>query len=212
MPAKTPIVGEYLADLGEGYATATLRRKVAATARACRLAGRPLDTRHPNIRDVLRGINRTHSRPAKRAQALDIADLQKLVATCGGELAGQRDRALLLLTFAGALRRSELCAVEVEHLTWKSRSIELLLARSKTDQEGEGVRIGIPRGKNEETCPVRSLQVWLQMAGIERGPVFRGLTRHGTLRSGALVNPCSCTASARSLPDPRNTVHPGPNI
>jgi integrase len=186
MPAGPSLVGEYLADLGEGYARATLRRKVAAIARACRLAGQPLDTRHPAIRDVLRGINRTHGNPAKRAQALDINDLQRLVATCEDGLAGLRDRAMLLLTFAGALRRSELCAVEVEHLTWKARSLELLLPRSKTDQEGEGVRIGIPRGKNEETCPVRAVRAWLQTAGIDRGPVFRAVTRQGTVRSGAL--------------------------
>src|SRR5947209_12909888 len=82
IPASPSLVGEYLADLGEGYARATLRRKVAAIARACRLAGQPLDTRHPSIRDVLRGINRTHGSPAKRAQALDIDDLQNLVANC----------------------------------------------------------------------------------------------------------------------------------
>src|SRR3954469_1744098 len=186
MPASPLLVGEYLADLGEGYAKATLRRKIAAIARACRLAGQALDTRHPAIRDVLRGINRTHGSPAKRAQALDIDDLRRLVSTCEDSLAGLRDRALLLLTFAGALRRSELCAVEVEHLSWRPRSLELLLSRSKTDQEGEGVRIGIPRGKNEETCPVRALQAWLQIAGIERGPVFRAVTRQATLRSGAL--------------------------
>jgi hypothetical protein len=65
MPANPPLVGEYLADLGEGYAKAKLRGKVAAIARACRLAGQPLDARHPAIRDVLRGINRTHRSPAK---------------------------------------------------------------------------------------------------------------------------------------------------
>jgi integrase len=186
MPASPPLVGEYLADLGEGYAKATLRRKLAAISRACRLAGQPLDTRHPAIRDVLRGINRTHGSPAKRAQALDSDDLRRLVTACEDGLAGLRDRALLLLTFAGALRRSELCAVEVEHLTWKPRGLELLLPRSKTDQEGEGVRIGIPRGKNEETCPVRAVRAWLQTAGIDRGPVFRAVTRQGTVRSGAL--------------------------
>jgi hypothetical protein len=102
MPASPSPVGEYLADLGEGYARATLRRKVAAIARACRLAGQPLDTRHPAIRDVLRGINRTHGSPAKRAQALDIDDLRKLVATCEDSLAGLRDGALLLLIGSAA--------------------------------------------------------------------------------------------------------------
>ena len=100
-----------------------------------------------------------------------------MVATCADDLVGLRDRALLLLGFAGALRRSELCAIEVEHITWKPRSFELLIPRSKTDADGEGARLGIPRGKAEVTCPVRALQAWLKAAGIERGPVFRAITR-----------------------------------
>jgi integrase len=186
MPAGPALVGDYLSDLGEGYARATLRRKVAAIARANRLAGHPLDTRHASIRDVLRGIGRTHGGPPKRAQALATEEVQRLVATCRDDPAGLRDRALILLAFAGALRRSELCAVEVEHITWKPRSLELLIPRSKTDAEAEGARIGIPRGKSTATCPVRALQAWLHAAEIERGPVFRAITRHKTLRSGAL--------------------------
>jgi integrase len=186
MPARPELVGDYLADLGEGYARATLRRKVAAIARASRLGGQPLDTRHSSIRDVLRGIGRTHGGPPKRAQALATEEIQKLAATCADDLVGLRDRALLLVGFAGALRRSELCAIEVEHITWKPRSFELLIPRSKTDAEAEGARIGIPRGKTEATCPVRALQAWLLNTGIERGPMFRAITRHGTVRASAL--------------------------
>ena len=182
MPAGPGLVGEYLAELGEGYAKATLRRKVAAIARACRIAGAPLDTRDPAIRDLLRGINRTHGSPPKRAQALTIEEVQRLVATCGTEPAGLRDRALLLVGFAGALRRSELCGIDVEHLRWTRRGVELLLPRSKTDQDGDGVRIGIPRGQFEETCPVRALKRWLDLSGIAQGPVFRGITRCGRAR------------------------------
>ena len=186
MPATPELVGDYLSDLGEGYARATLRRKVAAVARANRLAGYPLDTRDTSIRDVLRGIGRTHGTPPKRAQALATEEIQKLVMTCADDPAGLRDRALILIAFAGALRRSELCAIAVDHITWKARSLELLIPRSKTDAEAEGARIGIPRGKSEATCPVRALRNWLQAAEIERGPVFRAVTRHGTLRSAAL--------------------------
>lgn len=187
MPASPELVGDYLADLGEGYARATLRRKVAAIARATRQAGHPLDTRHPSIRDVLRGINRVHGEPPKRAQALATEEIQRLVATCDDGPAGLRDRALLLIAFAGALRRSELCAIELEHVTWKPRSLELLIPRSKTDTDAEGTRIGIPRGKIEATCPMRALQAWLKATGIERGPVFRAVTRHGTLSPRALT-------------------------
>jgi len=186
MPASSVLVGDYLSDLGEGYARSTLRRKVTAIARANRHAGHTLDTRHPSIRDVLRGIGRTHGSPPKRAQAQATEEVQRLVATCDDSLVGLRDRALLLVAFAGALRRSELCGIEVEHLTWKLRSLELLIPRSKTDAEGDGARIGIPRGKVEATCPVRALRAWLDAAGIEHGPVFRAVTRHGTMRSAAL--------------------------
>ena len=148
MPATPEVVGDYLSDLGEGYARATLRRKVAAIARANRHAGHPLNTRHTSIRDVLRGIGRTHGGPPKRAQALATEEVQQMVETCAEDPAGLRDRALILIAFAGALRRSELCAIEVEHITWKPRSLELLIPRSKTDAEAEGARIGIPRGKS----------------------------------------------------------------
>ena len=101
MPASPTLVGDYLSDLGEGYARSTLRRKVAAIARANRHAGHPLDTRHPSIRDVLRGIGRTHGSPPKRAQALATEEVQRLVAACDDSLVGLRDRALLLVAFAG---------------------------------------------------------------------------------------------------------------
>ena len=135
---------------------------------------------------MLRGIGRTHGGPPKRAQALATEEVQRLVATCIDDPAGLRDRALLLIAFAGALRRSELCAIEVEHITWKPRSLELLIPRSKTDAEAEGARIGIPRGKVEATCPLRALQAWLVAAAIDCGPVFRAVTRHGTPRAAAL--------------------------
>ena len=148
IPAEPALVGRYLAELGEGYARSTLRRKVAAIARANRMAGAALDTRHTAIRDVLRGIGRTHGLPARRAQALTTDEVQQLVASCGNDLVGLRDRAILLVTFAGALRRSELCAIEVEHVRWKRRGFELLIPHSKTDPEAEGDRIVLTSGEH----------------------------------------------------------------
>jgi site-specific recombinase XerD len=111
LPAAPETVGAYLAAAGLGYALPTLRRRVAAIARAHRMAKEPLDTRHPAIRETLRGIARTHGEPPRRSAALATEDIKRLVATCGADLAGDRDRALLLLGFAGALRRSELVGV-----------------------------------------------------------------------------------------------------
>src|SRR6201993_5509496 len=97
MPATPEIVGAYLAAAGEGYALPTLRRRVAAIARACGVAGYPLDTKHPAIRETLRGIGRTHGSRGRRSAALTTAELKKLCRACEPGLAGDRDRALLLI-------------------------------------------------------------------------------------------------------------------
>jgi integrase len=166
MPAMPEVVGAYLAAAGEGYAMPTLRRRVAAIARACGAAGRSLDSEHPAIRETLRGIGRKHGSPPRRAAVLTTAEVQKLAEACGDDLAGRRDRALLLMGFAGALRRSELVALDVEHITWTHAGMKLLIERSKTDAEGEGAEIGIPRGQASDTCPVTALKAWLDLSEI----------------------------------------------
>jgi len=169
MPATPEVVGAYLAAAGEGYAAPTLRRRVAAIARACGVAGHPLDTKHPAIRETLRGIARKHGAPARRSAALTTAEVKRLSRARGTGLAGLRDRAVFLVGFAGALRRSELVALNVEHVTWTRGGMRLLIARSKTDAEGEGAEIAIPRGSSPETCPVTALQEWLTAAEITVG-------------------------------------------
>jgi site-specific recombinase XerC len=102
-----------LADAGRGYALSTLRRRVAAIARAHRIAKQPLDTRHPAIRETLRGIARTHGEPP-RGRAHHRGD-KRLSMVGGTDIAGIRDRELFLVGFAGALRRSELVGLNVEY-------------------------------------------------------------------------------------------------
>ena len=181
MPASPETVGAYLAAAGLGYALPTLRRRVAAIARAHRIAKHPLDTSHPAIRETLRGIARTHGEPARRSAALTTAEIRRLVEVCGDDLAGLRDRALLLIGFAGALRRSELVGLDVAHVRPTPTGLRLLIPRSKTDAAGEGAEIGITRGTQEDTCPVRALRAWLRAAEIGDGPVFRRVTQWGTV-------------------------------
>jgi integrase len=179
LPATPEVVGAYLAAAGEGYAMQTLRRRVAAIARASGVAGHPLDTKHPAIRETLRGIGRTHGSRGRRSAALTTAELRKLTAACNDDLAGLRDRALLLTGFAGALRRSELVDLDVEHLSWSDEGVKLLLAKSKTDKEGEGAEVMIVFGRHDATCPVSALQGWLAAAKITAGPVFRKVNKAG---------------------------------
>ena len=111
LPAEPATVAAYLASMAVTHARATLRRRLAAIGRAHRMKGLPWDASHPAIRDTLAGILRRHGTPPRRAAALGTAELRRLVATCGSSLTGQRDRTLLLLGFATALRRPELVAV-----------------------------------------------------------------------------------------------------
>ena len=187
MPATPEIVGAYLAAAGEGYAMPTLRRRVAAIARACGVAGQPLDTKHPAIRETLRGIGRKHGTPARRSAALTTTEIQKLCKACGLDLSGMRDRALFLIGFAGAMRRSELVGLDVGHVTLTAGGLKLLIKRSKTDASGEGAEIAITRGGAEETCPVRSLKSWLAAAEITAGAIFRKVNRGGKVEAARLT-------------------------
>jgi integrase len=186
MPASPETVGAYLAAAGLGYALPTLRRRVAAIARAHRIAKHPLDTRHPAIRETLRGIARTHGEPARRSAALTTAEIKRLIAVCGDDLAGLRDRALLLIGFAGALRRSELIGLDIGHVRPTPTGLRLMIPRSKTDAAGEGAEIGIARGTQADTCPVRALRAWLRAAEIAEGPLFRRVTQWGTVGKNRL--------------------------
>ncbi len=154
MPATPEVVGTYLAGAGEGYVLQTLRRRVAAIARGCAVAGHPLDTKPPSIRETLRGIARTHGAPARRATALTTVKVGKLIRACETDFSSARDRVLFLIGFAGALRRSELVGLNAVHVTWTEDGLKLLIERSKTDKEDAGAEIAIPRRRSDETCPV----------------------------------------------------------
>ena len=166
-----------------GVSPATLTRRVAAIGYAHELAGLPSPTKHGAVRAVLRGIRRTAgTAPMQKAPA--TADcLTTMLATIPADtLAGKRDRALILLGFAGAFRRSELVALTVEDLAFEPEGMRVRVRRSKSDQEGKGHEVAILRGT--KLRPVAAVQDWLQAAAITAGPVFRRIDRHGKVRDG----------------------------
>jgi integrase len=126
---------------------------------------------------------------------LTVEQLRQIVAALPHDRRGVQSRALLLLGFAGAFRRSELVAIQVADLAWVNEGIVVTVRRSKTDQEGEGFAKGIPLGQLLETCPVRALRHWLRVAQISSGPVFRALTPQGRL----LARPMPAYTVARVL-------------
>ena len=110
---------------------------------------------------------------------MTVPDLRAMLEGLGTDPGGCRDRALLLLGFAGALRRSELVGLDVADVTEGTAGLTVHLRRSKTDQEGAGRTLGIPYGSNPVTCPVRAWRVWLEVSGITEGSAFRPVDRHG---------------------------------
>lgn len=180
LPAAPETVALYLtARVEAGRKVATLQRELAAIAEAHRSQGFPSPRTTTTVRAVLAGIRRKHGTAQQQKRPLLPGDLRRIVERLSpARLIDVRDRALLCLGFAGAFRRSELVALEVADLAFVDEGLQVTLRRSKTDQEAEGRRVGVPHGQ-PETCPVRAVRAWLEAAGITEGPVFRAVTRHG---------------------------------
>ena len=181
LPAEPGTVALYLAARADTLKPATLGRRLAAIAKAHQAAGHesPCSMRHAAVSEVLKGIRRTKGTAQACKAPLLAAQLIRALANMRTDLVGVRDRALLLIGFSGAFRRSELVALDVADVEVGEDGLTVTLRRSKTDQEGHGRKVGIPRGTSAETCPVRALRAWMDAASITEGPLFRSVNRHG---------------------------------
>src|SRR6516225_4108628 len=113
------------------------------------------------------------------------AHLARLTSVLPSNTLGIRDRALLLIGFAGGFRRSELAALSVDDSEATEDGLRVLLRKSKNDAEGAGRHVGIPFGSDPKTCPVRAYRRWLEVSSIAAGPVFRAINRHGHISTAA---------------------------
>jgi site-specific recombinase XerD len=187
MPASPETVAAFLAaETGEGIKPSTLGRRVAAIRYAHKLAHLDTPTDSEAVKATLRGIRRTVGTATMRKTPAVAAKVQAMVALAPEGLAGLRDRAVLLLGFAGAFRRSELVALDVADIAETETGLLVAIRRSKTDQEGEGVTIAIARG--DVACPARAVREWLDAAGIEAGPILRPINKAGTVAAERLTD------------------------
>jgi integrase len=186
VPAEPAVVGAYLASLADSHAPTTIRRRLSAIGKMHRFNDLPWNPAHRAIQEPLQGLLRTRGRPARKAAALTLAMLRQLVGTCDRSARGRRDRALLLIGFAAALRRSELVALTVEDIAVTAGGLRLRIARGKTDQAGQGAEIGIPRGRHVATCPVRAFEDWQAVAKRKAGPLFRRISTGDRIGDAAL--------------------------
>ena len=227
MPAAPETVSLYIASRAEAgpddergrptapLKVATLERRMAAISQAHKLAGvesPALRSREP-LHSVWAGVVRTLGAAREKVAPALAADVVAMAAQCdeavrlaesfpdeakpGTALRARRDKAMLLVGFAAALRRSELAAVRTEHLSFTPDGLRLLIPRSKSDQEGAGQVVGVAYGRRAETCPVRAVRSYLAAASREladqgrasplSGPVFRSVDRWGRLGHSAIT-------------------------
>lgn len=185
LPAAAETVAIYVSDLASNSALSTLRRRLVTIARVHAMAGHSNPVARTVVHRTMRDLAHAFMEQRKtvqRAMPLLLEDLQAMLARMPKNSArGKRDRALLLLGFAGAFRRSKLVALDVEDIVFSREGAIAHVDRSRTDQDGVGHQKVIPFGKFEETCPVRALKSWLEAAGISQGPLFRPIRKGGAI-------------------------------
>jgi site-specific recombinase XerD len=186
LPAAPETVAAYLAANAATSKPSTLGRRVAAIRYAHKLAHLEPPTDAEGVKATMRGIRRTHGAAKVRKVPAVASKVLAMVATAPDKLAGLRDRALLLIGFGGALRRSELVALDVADLAETETGLLVTIRGSKTDQERVGATIAIARG--DVACPVKALRAWLDAAGIQEGAIFRPIGKGGRIRPSRLTD------------------------
>lgn len=181
LPAEPRTVAFYISDLAATRKPSTIQRRLSSISQAHQAAGHEPPTRSAEVRFTWSGIRRTLGVAPRGVAPATTSVLRAMVDTLDTRPIGLRDRALLLVGFAGAFRRSELVSLDATDLMAVAEGLRVRLRRSKTDQEGEGTTVAIPYGSRIETCPVRAVSAWLSAAEIDAGPLFRPVTRHGRI-------------------------------
>ena len=187
LPAEPETVATFIAaEADAGTRPSTIGRRLAAIRYAHRLAGQPTPTDAELVGVTMRGIRRTAGIAKEKKAPATAKLLGQMLDHVPDTLTGKRDRALLLLGFACALRRSELVALQVADLEHTSGGLRVTIRRSKTDQEGRGQTVGVPIGG--KLLVADRVAAWIQAAGITAGPIFRPINRHGQVLPAALTD------------------------
>ena len=165
LPASAKTVSLYITEMSKSCKFSTIKRKLAAIKVAHNLAGKYIDLKNPIINENLNSIKKqigTFQRSKKPILINDLKNIIKIIDNEGEMKRKLRDKALILIGFSGAFRRSELIALELEDLDFVNEGVKIFIKKSKTDQTGEGMIKAIPYFENKEVCPVTNLKSWLK--------------------------------------------------
>lgn len=192
LPTTPETIGLYITACASGAvagdrkpnSVSTIERRLSSLTWNCMQRGQPLDRRDPRIATVMADIRNSHAKPSVRKEAIMPEDIIAMLQTLDqGSLRGLRDRAMLLLGFAGGLRRSEITGLDVgrdqtdDGRGWIEMLDQGLILTLRGKTGWREIKIG--RGSSDTTCPVVTLQTWLSLARIGRGPLFRRVTAKG---------------------------------
>ena len=175
MPSEPKVISLYLTHLSKTSKFSTLKRRLASISVIHKLSGHYIDTKHPMITENLMGIKRVKGSYQKAKKPILINDLKSIVNVIDKDKNPKRkakNRALILIGFAGGFRRSELVAILHEDIDFVTEGVKIFIKRSKTDQSGEGMTKGIPYFSNAQYCPVIALKDWIEKSQIKSGKIF----------------------------------------
>lgn len=177
IPATPETVAGYLVAHAKTHSNSTLTRRLVSISRAHTTQGYASPVKTDLVKSTLHGIRRVHGIAQHQVSPTMKSDITAMVDNLPG-LIGLRDRALLLVGFAGALRRSELVAINCTDISFVEQGMTIHIRRSKTDQTGEGRKLGIPYARGRH-CPILAIKQWMSTANINSGFLFRPVTKGG---------------------------------
>lgn len=201
VPAEPETVALYLTYLASRSKrrTTTIARRLVTISEVHRSKGLETPVKHSAVRAVWDGIKRSFGFTPRGKEPTLLEDIQQMLAALPATLLGVRDRALILIGFAGAMRRSELVRLDITDVRSSPQGLTITIRFSKTDQEGRGRTVGIPFGENLDTCPVRAYQEWIEQGSITHGPLFRAVNRYGVVSPRRLSDKTVARVVKRSL-------------
>lgn len=181
-PADPRTVAGYISELAaEGYAVSTITRKLATISVMHSRRGFDSPTGTEGVRAVLKGIRNRYGTAKVKKSPFRITHVRQLPALLDESNKSTRDFCLVVFGYAGAFRRSELVNLDVEDIEFVQQGIRATIRRGKTDQGGASRTIDISNGANARLCPVVAMRKWLDLAGFDKGPIFRPIDRHGNI-------------------------------
>ncbi|MCE5287441.1 MAG: site-specific integrase [Pelosinus sp.] len=191
LPAQPETIVNYINDLADHAKANTVSRRLSAISENHKVAGYVDNNpcRSGLVRNALDAIKREKGTMQRGKAPILMEDLRNITAYFDtADIAGIRDKALLLIGFMGAFRRSELVQIDIEDLTFTQEGVIILVAQSKGDQEGQGAQVAIPYSSNPDICAVTALKSWIHTAHLGSGPLFRPLNRYKQIRNQRLTN------------------------